>query len=147
MKTIKLSLTDKHPYSWRAAWLLWSCMEENDPRVQPYISDMIGILTGRNDDHLRELLIILRKMEIPEESEGMLFDRCAKVWEKIGKKPALRLNAFKLLVNIAGKHPELQKELIFLTQPHYIGSLSPAAHKSIALLMKKCGLRLPDKMQ
>ena len=26
----KLAISNKQPYSWRAAWLLWSCMEEND---------------------------------------------------------------------------------------------------------------------
>lgn len=134
---IKLSLTGKQPVAWRAAWLLWSCMSENDQRVQPYTAEMVGSLAGRNDNHQREILIILRKMEIPEETEGLLFDLCTKVWENAGKKPAVRLNAFKLLVKIAGKHPELQKELIFLTQPHYIVSLSPAAHKSILRLMKK----------
>ena len=40
-EAIKLAITDKQPYSWRSAWLLWSCMEENDLRVQPYIPKII----------------------------------------------------------------------------------------------------------
>lgn len=136
---IKLSISDKKPYSWRASWLLWSCMKDNDPRVQPYISDIISILPERNDDHVRELMIILRKMKIPEESEGLLFDQCTRVWEKVGKKPGLRLNAFKLLIKIAGKHPELLKELTFITQSQYIDSLSAASKKTIRVLLHKAG--------
>ncbi|MCA4900327.1 MAG: hypothetical protein ACK514_02495 [Bacteroidota bacterium] len=34
---IKLAIADKQPYSWRAAWLLWSCMDKNDKRVRKYL--------------------------------------------------------------------------------------------------------------
>lgn len=27
-EAIKLAIADKQPYSWRAAWLLWSCMKK-----------------------------------------------------------------------------------------------------------------------
>jgi hypothetical protein len=141
-ETLRLSLTNKQPYAWRAAWLLWSCMKENDRRIQPFIADMIGSLHSRNDDHQRELLIILRKMEIPEEKEGLLFDACVKVWEKTGKKPAVRLNAFKLLVKIAEQHPVLLKELVFLIQPQYMDTLSAAAKKSVNKLIN--GIRRPE---
>ena len=36
-EAIKLAITDKQPYSWRAAWLLWSCMDKNDQRINKYI--------------------------------------------------------------------------------------------------------------
>ena len=29
-EAIQLTVSDKQPYSWRAAWLLLSCIEEND---------------------------------------------------------------------------------------------------------------------
>jgi len=38
---IKLAISHKPPYSWRAAWLLWSCMEKNDKRVQGNIKKII----------------------------------------------------------------------------------------------------------
>jgi hypothetical protein len=34
---INLSISDKQPYSWRASWLLSSCMKKNDERVTIYI--------------------------------------------------------------------------------------------------------------
>jgi len=135
-EVIILSLTDKQPYAWRAAWLLWSCMEVNDKRIQPYLGRMIETLKSTNDDHRRELLIILLKMDLPEESEGLLFDECTEMWVKVGKKPSVRMNALKMMVKIAVRHPGLQQELLYLTQPQYIDSLSAAANKSITLLLK-----------
>ena len=40
-EAIELAISDKQSYSWRAAWLLWSCMEENDSRIQGYIKKII----------------------------------------------------------------------------------------------------------
>ncbi len=38
---IKLSISDKQPYAWRAAWLLWSCMDKNDRRIHKHIKNII----------------------------------------------------------------------------------------------------------
>ena len=55
-KLIEIAVSDEQPYSWRAAWLLWSCMKENDPRIQNYINDIISTITTKKDGHQRELL-------------------------------------------------------------------------------------------
>jgi hypothetical protein len=135
-EAIKLAISDKQPYSWRAAWLLWSCMEENDQRIQGYIKKIINTISTKNDNHQRELLIILQHMEINEELEGLIFNHCVTVWEKINKKPSVRYNAFKMIVKIANNHPDLSREIIFLTQNQYIDSLSPAAKKSIFKMIR-----------
>ena len=106
-EAIKLAITDKQPYSWRAAWLLWSCMDKNDQRINKYVEKIIYTLPTKSDDQLRELLIILQRMELRNEYEGKLFDICVNIWEKIGKQPSVRYNAFKLLVKIIKKHPDL----------------------------------------
>jgi len=31
-EAIELAITDTQPYSWRAAWVLWSCISKNDSR-------------------------------------------------------------------------------------------------------------------
>jgi len=138
-EAIKLALTDKQPYSWRAAWLLWSCIERNDPRIQGYVKNIIETISDKNDDQQRELLIILQQMEISEELEGRLFNHCVTVWGKISKKPSLRYNAFKLIINIAQKHPYLYHEIDFQTQDQYVDSLSPTVRKSISRMIKKFG--------
>ena len=136
-EAIKLAISNKQPYSWRAAWLLWSCMEENDQRIQGYIKNIINTITTKNDDHQRELLKILLQMELNEEFEGFLFNVCVTVWEKINKKPSVRLTAFKIIVKIAKKHPDLFHEIIFFTQNQYMDSLSPAVKKSISKMIRE----------
>jgi hypothetical protein len=134
---INLAIANKKPYSWRAAWLLWSCMEENDQRIQGYLKRIINTISGKNDDQQRELLIILHKMEISEELEGSLFNHCVSVWERISKKPSVRYNALKIIVKIAKKHPDLSQEIAFLLQDQYMESLSSTVKKSISKMIKE----------
>lgn len=135
-EAITLAVADKQPYSWRAAWLLWSCMQVNDYRILAHIKDIINSLASKKDGHQRELLKILLIMEIDEVFEGFLFDLCVGVWEKINKQPSVRLNALKIIFKIAKKHPELSHEIDFLIQDHYLESLSPGVKWSINKMIK-----------
>lgn len=139
-EAIKLAIADKQPYSWRAAWLLWSCMEKNDKRIQKYIKSIVNTLKTKNDGHQRELLKILLKMELKEEYESILFTICMDVWEQINKTPSVRVNALKFIIKIAKKHPELSQEITFLTQDHYLESLSPGAKNSVSKMMNELTL-------
>ncbi len=133
---LKLAISDKQPYSWRASWLLWSCIKENDQRVQRHIKDIIDSLPSRNDSQQRELFLTLQKMELTEKYDGILFNICVSVWEKVNKKPSVRINAFKLMVKIAKKYPELSNEISILTQNQYLNSLSATARKSISKMVE-----------
>jgi hypothetical protein len=134
-EAVRLAIADKQPYSWRAAWLLWSCMDKNDQRIQPYIKKIIDTLPSKCDEQLRELLIILQRMDLSDAYEGKLFDICVNVWEKVGKQASVRFNAFKLMVRIIKNHPELSKEIIFLTESQYTDSLSDNVKKSISKMI------------
>ena len=135
-EAMELALADKQPYSWRAAWLLWSCMEENDQRIQKYIGKIIDALQTKKDGHQRELLKILLQMELKERHEVLVFNVCTGVWEKIQKDPSVRFTALKFMMKIAKKHPDLSREITFLTQDRYLESLSPAVKKSVSKMMK-----------
>ena len=139
-EAIELAISDKQPYSWRAAWLLWSCMEENDKRIQKYIKKIVDTLETKDDGHQRELIKILLKMELKEDYEGILFDHCMDIWEQINKTPSVRVNALKLIIKIAKKHPELAKEITFITEDHYLESLSLGAKNSVSKLMRELTL-------
>jgi hypothetical protein len=136
-EAIQLAVSDKQPYSWRAAWLLWSCMKENDRRVQKHIKTLINAVTTKNDGHQRELLKILSQMELKEEHEGLLFNISMNLWEQIDKNPSVRLTALKFIIKIVKKHPELSQEIYSLTQEQYLETLSPGAKKSTLKLMKE----------
>jgi hypothetical protein len=136
-EAIELAVSDKQPYSWRAAFVLWSVIEENDKRIQKYIKKIVNVVKEKSDGHQRELLKILLMMELDEKYEGILFDICMNVWEQIDKSPSVRVNALKMIIKIAKQHPELKKEISFLSQDHLLESLSPGARHSVRLLIKE----------
>lgn len=132
---IKLSISDKQPYSWRAAWLLWSSMDNNDKRIRKHLKMIIDILPNRHDSQQRELLMVLHRMELDSKYEGPLFDSCTKIWENINKHPSLRFHAFKKMVAISKNHPDLSSEIKLLTDAYYTENLTDNVKKSIFKLM------------
>ena len=136
-EAIELAISDKQPYSWRSAYLLWSCIEENDARVKKYVKSIIASIKSKNDGHQRELLKILYQMELEEKHEGVLFDICINIWQQINKTPSVRMTALKFIIKIANKHPDLSKEIDLITDEHYLKTLSPGVKRSILKLIKK----------
>lgn len=134
---IHLATADKQPYSWRAAWLLWSCMQKNDSRIIPHIPQIVTTISQSKDGHQRNLINILLKMEIPEEYEGLLFDTCVTIWSKIDKQPSVRFKAFEVMVLICDKYPELLNEIMFLTRDEYVETLSAGIKTSMYRKIKK----------
>ena len=135
-EAIELAIQDKQPYSWRAAWVLWSCISKNDPRIQKYIPLIIESIDGKTDGHQRELIKILLEMDLNEEQEGYLFDLCVSLWEHLDKKPSVRFTAFKFINKTAGKHPDLANEIRLLAQEKYLRTLSPGVHRSIVKMIQ-----------
>jgi hypothetical protein len=136
-ETIHLALSNKQPYSQKAAWLLWSCMKKNDSRLRKYIKQIIKTLSDTNDSQLRELLIVLEKMEINSNDEGRLFNICVDKWRRVEKKPSVRYAAFRLMIKIAQKYPDLFHEIEILTGEQYTNMLSVTARRSIRKMTDK----------
>lgn len=136
-----MALGNKQTFSWRAAWLLFNCMEEGDSRLQKHVKEIIEVIEEKKEGHQRELLKILQKLHIDEDNEGQLFDICITIWEDIGKRPSVRFQALKIILKIAQKHPALINEISFLTQEHYLETLSPGikrvCRQSLEKLLKK----------
>lgn len=119
-EAIELAIADKQPYSWRAAWLLWSVMDENDGRLQDNAKRIVKVIPNRKYNQQRELLKILYKLEINEKLEGLLFDECVTLWKNINIQASVRYNALKILVKMVKKYPDLSSEIIFLTRNQYV---------------------------
>jgi hypothetical protein len=136
-EAIQLAVSDKQPYSWRAAWLLWSCMDKNDERVKAHVGTIMDVIPSLKDGHQRELMKILYNMDLDEAYEGRLFSLCMDLWEQIHKTPSVRGNAFILIYRMAQKYPELMNEIELLTQEQYMESLSPGIRHSLLKIMKK----------
>jgi hypothetical protein len=136
-EALKLSLSNNQPYSWRAAWLLWSVITKNDPRIKPYILEIIRVLPLYEDNQQRELMKILLMMDISTKHEGILFHECLKIWEKPHKQPSVRINALRLIVRIVKNHPDLALEIRQYFQDPYLDNLSYAAKRVVMKLTKE----------
>lgn len=146
-EAVKLAVSDVPLLSWRAAFLLWGCIRENDPKIKPHIKSIIKVLPEKNDGHQRELLKILSVMELNEKQEGFLFDLCLSIWEQINKNPSVRHTAFKFIIKIIKKHPELSSELNYLTKDEYMNSLSPGVRRSVFRIIKEADLEWEVSME
>jgi len=70
-------------------------------------------------------------MDLNEQQEGVVFDLCMNMWETIQKAPSVRHTAFKMIVRITEKYPDLKKEIAFITRNHYLETLSPGIRRSV----------------
>ena len=122
--------------NWRAAWLITNCMEDNDERIQPHLNKLVSAVAGKDDGHQRELLKILLRMELNEEHESYLFDHSVTLWESVKLTPSVRYIAFRIMVKVAEHYPELKHEILELTQPQYVNSLSPGIRNSIQKMIR-----------
>lgn len=136
---IQLSLSDKQPLAWRAAWLLGNLMEDNDSRLFDKIHEIIKSIPAKKDGHQRDLLRILHRMDLEDEQEGLYFDACVSLWEQLGKIPSVRFTALSGIIKTVKKYPELAEEVILLTQDHYMDGLSPGIKNAAKRMVKELG--------
>jgi hypothetical protein len=136
-EAVKLAISDKQPYGWRSAWLLWSCMERNDRRIQGYVKQIINTISTKGDGHQRELLKILQIMELDEEDEGILLNVCVELWGKTNKRPSVRYTAFMFMNKMVARYPDLSHEIELLTEDHYLDTLSPGIKLAVKRIIKE----------
>jgi len=133
---VGMALSDDPEYAWRAGWLLWSCITENDPRLIGRIKDFVQVLPAKSGPQQRELLILLSKMDIEPEIAGEVFEHCVQIWTNPTLQASLRYNAFKLMSIVAKNYPELKTELQLLVEDDFFTGLSENVRKSVFRMMK-----------
>jgi hypothetical protein len=136
-EAFQLALSVHQPAAWRAAWILGHATTPKDPRIEMHIAGISEIILTRPDGHQRELLKLLEKSAIPENLEGKVYDICATLWENTAKIPSVRMVAIRIMWEITHKYPELQREMEFYVQEHYLEDLSPGIRNSIHRMIKK----------
>ena len=136
-EAIELAISDDQPFAWRSAFLLGSCMEDNDTRIKKYVNPIFASIKTKKDGHQRDLLRILYRMQLTDKSEGITFDICIRLWEQISKDPSVRITALKFIIKTAKQHPELLNEITVLMQDHYLESLSPGVKKSVNRMLRE----------
>ena len=133
-QALHILLEGKVVYSWRAAWLLNCNMKHHDSRIRKHVDDLVKLLPHRPENEQREILKILLRMEISEDTEGLLLDHCISIWQNPSIRPAVRYYALKLVSNIAVRHPELRHELQLLVQDFHLETITPEIRRSVLKL-------------
>ncbi|MCG8698563.1 MAG: hypothetical protein MI922_10955 [Bacteroidales bacterium] len=133
----EMAISEREPFCWRATWLLHSCANDNDSRLQSYVDQFIDAIRGKRDGHQRELLKLLLRMNLNEDQEGRLFDLCVEIWEKINYRPSVRATAFNFIVATVKKYPDLKSEIEYFTQDQYLETLSPGIKRVIQRMAKE----------
>ncbi|WP_258098160.1 hypothetical protein [Marinoscillum pacificum] len=130
-EAVRIAQTSHLPQCWRACWVLFHITSKDDERLKPHLSELIMSIKGKTGGHQRELIKLISKMSLDEDQEGMMFDRCMTIWESVKMIPSVRMMAFKFLMKVVNKYPELKMELRHITQDHYLESLTPGVRRSI----------------
>ena len=141
---IQLAISNQPPHSARAAWLLSKVAKKEQVAIKQHITSIFQILPLVKDGQKRDLLNVLRHLDLSAEEEGILYNISVNIWTDLSKIPSARLNAFKFIMVVCKKYPELHKEFLLLTEDYYLASLSPGikrvVHKMInrlVMILKK----------
>jgi hypothetical protein len=133
----EFSLLDDEPMAWRAAWLMRDCLVKNDERLSGKGLLLTKAIKGKTEGHQREILKNLDFISLEEDFEGYLFDACMTIWETLSCIPSTRMTAFKTMMRVAEKYPELKQDLKLLTEPEYTESLTPGIAATLRKELKK----------
>ena len=94
--------------------------EVNSDRFIPLLPKLIANLD--NPAHkaiVRNTVRLWQFMEIPEEYEGEIYDRCYQYLTDVKEDIAIRVFSMTVMANIAEKYIELQEEVVQLIRMYY----------------------------
>ncbi|MFW5757359.1 MAG: hypothetical protein ACOCYO_01635 [Bacteroidota bacterium] len=137
-ETLHLAINHhKNPIGWRAAWIINQVINQNDERIKVHASKIIEVIKEKEDGHQRELLKIIEKMDFEEKWESKILELTTNIWKQVNKPPSLRIVAWRILLQIAEKYPEIQTEIGFLSEERYLETLSPGIKSSFYKLTER----------
>jgi len=110
---LKLTLYEKDPLAWRAAWILDGSDEQHPGLATASLSTIIQRLPDLDSKGaLRSLLRLLCRYEIPEDDQGMLVDLCFSYMVSELYPVAVKVHAMQIIYNHSLIYPELSDELV-----------------------------------
>jgi hypothetical protein len=116
---------EKPKVAWHAAWVIDHVSEADPSLLEPYIPDLIDCLPKLKSSSLkRHFTRMINRHDIPENQMGMLIDVLYDFLSP-SEDVAVRANALEILLKLALKEPELQSELICVTEAILEEDLTP----------------------
>jgi hypothetical protein len=116
---------DQPRIAWHAAWVIDHVSEADPGKLEPYIPELIDQLPKLKSSSLkRHFTRMINRHEIPENQLGMLIDVLYGLLSP-SEAIAVRANTLEILHKIALKEPDLQAELISVTEAILEEELTP----------------------
>ena len=120
-----LMYSDQPKIAWHAAWVIDHVSEADPAKLEPYIPELIDRLPKLKSSSLRRHYTrMINRHEIPEDQMGLLIDVLYNLHSP-SEPLAVRANALELLHKIVLKEPDLQAELISVTDAILEEDLTP----------------------
>ena len=106
-------------YNQKASWPVGIIGMRHHKLIEPYLVDMVKALDNpAHDAQVRNTLRIFEDIDIPEEVEGELCDKCFNYIQDIKSAVAVRAFGMTVLHKIVKKYPDLQEEYIAIIKEH-----------------------------
>jgi len=106
-------------YNQKASWPVGYIGRRHPKLIEPYLEQMVKALDNpAHDAQVRNTLRVLEEVDIPEEIEGELCDKCFNYIQDLKSAVAIRAFAMTTLHKIVKKYPDLQQEFIAIIKEH-----------------------------
>ena len=104
---------DEWRYNQRAAWAVSHIGIKNPTLLKPYLDRMVKQMSlPKHDAVVRNTLRIFEDINIPEEIEGELLDKCMNYLVDTKQAVAIRCFSMTVIDKIVSRFPELAPEVI-----------------------------------
>ncbi|WP_420581642.1 hypothetical protein [Reichenbachiella sp.] len=109
---MQLFFHKKYRISQRAAHAVSHCVDKHPNLLKPYINQMIDHLKSDPEVAIkRNTVRLLQKQDIPEESQGLLLDKCFEYLSSPSETTAVKAFSMTIAYNLTKLYPELESEL------------------------------------
>ncbi len=134
----KLSISNEHPYAWRASWTLVHLTNSSSGLVKPFVSQIIKDINHlKIDRQVASFLQILTKIDFPADEAGHLFDLAVRILHDTKKQMYFKLYALQFLIKFVERVPELIPELLLSVEDEHLISNNKYISKQIKKLREK----------
>ncbi len=121
-----------------AAWPVGILGEKHPEFIIPYLAKMVSNLDNpKHDAVIRNTIRTLQYVEVPEELEGEVYERCFNYLLSPNYPIAVKVFSMSVLAKIAMKIPELKEELILAIEdylPHGSKGYQSRAKRVLTML-------------
>ncbi len=132
-----------HEKAWKAAWLLNQALKQKELRLEDKVFSICKAVPGKPSGHMRELLKLLENVELSQENEGPIFDIAISCWEDLGAQSSCRMVAFRLMLSVGKKHPELIPEIQSMSDERFLNGLSNGIKNSVLMRLRTLSVKSP----